>query len=235
MKKIITAILLLTAYVSFGQTPDSISTGKITLGLNFSPDYCFRQLQAGSAQDAIVKNRDSIDIPKFGYTTGVSLLYQLKDRIFIESGIQFSDKGEKTKAIELDPLEPDPLLVSNQVSFKYHYYYLQLPVKVNYMFTSGKVHFFVSSGFSFNFFLNSRTVMKFEGTDKTSESDSRQDISTFNIEFLLGGGIDYSINKRLNIRLEPIYRQSVIPLVDAPVKQYQYSLGANTGVFYKLN
>ena len=205
------------------------------MGLNFSPDYCFRQLNTSAGEDWITESRDSNEIPKFGYTTGLSLLYQLKERIFIETGLQLSDKGEKTKTIELHPLEPDPLLISNRVSFKYHYYYLQLPVMVNYVCIKGKVQLFVSSGFSFNIFLNSRNVMKFEGTDKTAESDSPQDISTFNIEFLFGGGIDYRINKRLNIRLEPIYHQSIIPLVDAPVKQYQYSFGANTGVFYKLN
>ena len=42
--KFITTLFVLTAYFCFGQTSDKNSTNNISLGLIFSPDYCFRAL-----------------------------------------------------------------------------------------------------------------------------------------------------------------------------------------------
>ncbi len=222
-------------FISFGQTSDVISTGEYSWGLTFSPDYCYRTLNSESSGQWIADLRDSTEIPKFGFTTGLSLLFRPWNRISFETGIQYSDKGEKTIILELNPLEPDPALPTNQVRFNHHYYYLDIPLKINYTVLKGKVKIFVSAGFSTNIYLYQQTKLSFVGSDETNLSTSSGDFSRFNVALLIGGGIDYDIGKRLIFRLEPIYRRSVTPVVDAPIKQYQYSIGANFGLYYKLN
>ena len=233
-KKIITTIIILTTYVSFGQTSDAISTGKIALGLTFSPDYSYRTLISESSFRWLTELRDSTEIPKFGYTTGLSLIYKFKDRILLETGLCLSDKGEKTKIKELDYGETDPTFPTDRITLNYHYYYLDLPIKANYIVLKGNVQIFVSAGLSTNIFLFQRTKIKFEGSDESDASSSFDGMTRLNFAFLLGAGIDYKINKMLNIRAEPIFRHSITPIVNAPIKQYQYSCGVNFGLHYTL-
>ena len=232
---IITTIFIVNAYISFGQTSDVVSTKKISLGVIFSPDYCYRSLNSETSNQWIVDSRDSIEIPKYGFTTGLSLLLEPWNRISFETGLHYSNKGEKTKTIELYPAEPGPALPTNRIRFIYHYYYLDIPIKVNYIVLKGKVKIFVSAGFSTNIYLYQRTKVIFDGSDETSSSSSSGELSRLNFAVLIGGGIDYIINNRLNFKLEPIFRRSITPIVDAPIKQYQYSIGANFGLYYKLN
>ena len=229
-----TIIFIFITIISFGQTSDEISSREFSLGLTFSPDYCYRALNSESSGQWIADIRDSTEIPKFGFTTGLSLLFKPWNRISFETGIQFSDKGEKTITIELIPLEPDPALPTTQVRINHHYYYLDIPIKVNYMVLKRKVKLFVSAGFSTNIYLYQQSKLSFVGSDVTNTSSGSGDLSRFNVAILIGGGIIYDISKRLIFRLEPIYRRSVTPIADAPIKQYQYSIGANFGLYYKL-
>ena len=233
--KIIITIFILNAYISFGQTSEIVSTKKISLGVIFSPDYCYRSLNSDTSIRWIVDYRDSIEIPKYGFTTGLSLLLEPWNRISFEAGLHYSDKGEKTKMMELNPLEPDPALPTNRARFIYHYYYLDIPVKINYIVFKGKVKISVSAGFSTNIYLYQRTKAIFDGIDETGSSSGSEELSRLNFAVLIGGGIDYIINNRLDFKLEPIFRRSITPIVDAPIKQYQYSIGANFGLYYKLN
>lgn len=235
MKTIIFTIsLILTGYLSIGQTFDTVSKGKILLGLTFSPDYCYRTINSESSNQWIIDNRDSTEVPKFGYTTGISLIFKPWNRFTFETGFHFSDKGEKTIILELKPAEPDPALPTNRVRFNHHYYYLDIPVKINYCVLKRKVSLFVSAGFSTNLYLYRKTKTCFIDSDETNSTTSNEDLSRLNVAILFGGGIDYNISNKLNCRFEPIYRQSIISIVDAPIKQYQYSIGANFGLFYKL-
>jgi hypothetical protein len=36
------------------------------------------------------------------------------------------------------------------------------------------------------------------------------------------------------MRLEPIFRYSLTPLADAPIKQYNYSIGGQLGIIYNF-
>lgn len=233
--KALIIILILTASISFSQNSDIISTRKISYGVTFSPDYCYRTLNSEASKQWVIDLRDSTEIAKFGFTTGISLIIKPWDRISLETGLHFSDKGEKTIILELNPIDPnDPALPTNQIKLNYHFYYLDIPIKANYIVLKGKANLFVSAGFSVNIHLSNQTIVHFVGSEEKQTWSNNVDLSRVNMAILIGGGIDYSINDKLNLRLEPIYRRSIIPINDASVKQYQYSIGANFGLFYKL-
>ena len=136
--------------------------------------------------------------------------------------------------MEFEPVVPDPALPTNQVRFSHHYCYLDIPIKANYLILKGKINLIVTAGFSTNIYLYQRTKVSFVGSDETNSSSNSEDLSRLNVAVLLGGGIDYNINQRLKLRVEPIFRYSIMPIVDAPIKQYQYSIGVNFGLYYQL-
>ncbi|PKP33115.1 MAG: hypothetical protein CVT99_01295 [Bacteroidetes bacterium HGW-Bacteroidetes-16] len=235
-KKIITIFILLSTCIGYGQTSDVISPGKIALGLNFSPDYSYRWLVAKPSFGWMKEIRDSTELPRLGFTTGLSLFYQLTERITLESGLQFADKGVKSTIYNdyIAVNEDDPAIPPDGARFVYHDYYLELPIKINYIVLSGKIQLFVAGGISLNYFLFHRTTTIIVGTNKKSSGSGFDGNARFSVALLTSAGIDYNILKRTNLRLEPIFRGSLISNYEAPLKQYQYSLGINLGLYYKL-
>jgi len=233
MRKLFITILILIPLINFSQQSDSTSTKNLIVGLTFSPDYCYRTLIANKSAQWIVDIRDTSETYKFGFTTGLRFVYKLNRRFAIETGLLFSDKGEKTKKLKLVNLSGEMGVAENN----YHYYYIDLPLKFNYTFILKRLKFFISGGVSTNIFLTQKTTSTLEysdGSTETINSSSNSLLSKVNIVALGGFGIDYNFTNRLNCRIEPTYRRSIIPIADTPIKQYQYSFGANVGLFYNL-
>jgi len=236
MKTKITSLLfILVSAVVFGQTAEPVSSSKVSIGISFSPDYCYRSLHPKSSYQFGTEFRDTMEVAKLGYTTGLSLLYKPWDRISFETGLYFSDKGYKTKVIDLYDINPPTHLAVNRAKTIYHYYYLDIPIKLNYYLLKGKVDLFVSAGVSANIYLSSRAIFKLEDPEETQTTSSSGDLSQLNMAVLIGGGVDYEISNRLNLRIEPIFRHAITPVVDAPIKEYQYSIGTNFGLYYTLS
>lgn len=236
-------ILTLIPLTTFCQSKDTINKKKIEIGLIFSPDYCYRSLQPDPStqwSEGIASRRDSFEIPKFGYTTGAGVLFSLTNKITLETGLLFSDKGEKTKYHHLTTGSPDPLL-GEKIRFVYHYLYLDVPVKANYFVLMGKVKLFLSAGISANIFLTQKTSSIIEYSDgSTARNNSTGFINDFyskvNLAAIAGVGINYGLTSRLNLRIEPVYRRSITSITASPssIKGYLYSIGINTGIYYRL-
>jgi opacity protein-like surface antigen len=245
MKKLLLLLIPLLPSIIFSQTPDSSGTRKFAIGLVFSPDYCYRTLKPDGAamSQYIAKNRDSTELPRIGFTTGLSFLYQLKKRFTLESGLLFSDNGEQTKNTALifgtglngQPGVSDP--VTNK--FIYHYKYLDIPLKVNYALLTKRLSIFLSGGLSANFFItetNTSIQTYSDGHTTTSSSTSRSGsgLSALNLAFVAGAGVSYNLSGKLALRVEPVYRRSITSIIDAPVKGYLYSAGLNMGIYYRF-
>ena len=233
---VIVFLLIFLNTTAFGQQTEISSTKHFSVGITFSPDYCFRTLNIDQAGQWVVDLRDSLEQAKFGFTTGLSFRFELSKKINIESGLKFSDKGEQMKDIELIFLEPEP---NDPVksTLIYHYQYLDIPIKVNYFIFNKKPKIFISAGVSTNIFLNNRITSILEYADGSTERNNSANISQLdkvNIAGLCGLGIDFDISRKFNIRYEQIFRHSLTPIINVPLKQYSYSIGANIGLFYKL-
>lgn len=244
MKNIIFTILTLIPLTSICQSIDTIKVNsdqikKIYIGLTFSPAYCYRTLKTDDALgQLVIDSRDTREIPKFGFTTGVGLIYILNKRFNFETGLLFSDKGEKTKKTDLIWSQPDPILPIKS-TFIYSYQYLDIPLKVNYYIINKKLNFFISAGLSANIFLTYKqtSIQEFSDgrTEKHTSGSIYNNFSKVNFALLAGFGIDYDLNNKIRFRLESIYRRSINSIIDAPVKSYLYSAGLNAGIYYKLS
>ena len=87
-------MFIFLSIVAIGQPKEIDSTKKFSIGINFSPDYSYRRLHS-DIDDGFVEIRNKIESPRFGFTSGIVARYQLGSRFALESGLQFSDKGDK--------------------------------------------------------------------------------------------------------------------------------------------
>ena len=237
MKQIVFFLALLPLAL-FGQSSDPVRVKRFAIGLNYSPDYSYRTLKPTEQSKWIADSRDTIEIPKYGYTAGLNFLFRLNKKLTLETGLQYSNKGEKTKTRTLGILDPNsPQSPTNtiEVTFVYSYNYLDIPIKANYYLINQKFKLFLSGGISSNLFLSSTsksTISFAPGNSSTNTSKSSTKYSSVNFALLAGFGIEHQLNSRFSLRLEPIYRRSIIPIIDAPIRGYLYSAGMNFGFYY---
>jgi opacity protein-like surface antigen len=235
MKKNIVFILLFLPVLLFCQTKDTAKQDKIQIGIIGSADYCYRSLKADAASKWISDMRDTLEIPKLGYTLGISCLYEINKNIKIDVALLYSESGEKTKKYLLDN-NNDIRLPSNN-TFIYKYRYLDIPLKVNYYFLNKKLKLYATAGVSANVFLSKKTtsILEYSNFDtEKSKSVSSTGFSKINFAVLAGAGFNYSVSNKLDIKVEPIYRRSITSIINAPIKEYLYSTGLNFGIYYNL-
>ena len=242
MKLLTTFALILLSIFVFAQSVEKNPAKKFSVGVSFSPDYSYRKLYS-SDNDSFIDLRNETESPRFGFTTGIVTSYQISNRFVLESGILFSDKGDKYGFVLDDIILPgDPFNNRNDLSIpekhtsKYHYYFLGIPLKMNYYFFRKDVGLFMSMGVSVDYLLDAKYRSKSEFKDRTEKNVkplNNEDFNKVNTVGLAGFGIDYKITRRLKFQVEPIFRYSFTPLVNAPLKGYLYSFGVDFTVFFQ--
>jgi hypothetical protein len=236
MKRIIVILLAMLPFSAFCQNPAKLTSDKFAVGFVFSPNHCFRTLSSDASSEWISDSREDMEIPKLGFTTGASLIFKPTPRIALETGLLLSDKGEKTKKLTYNTIDPEsPLPIA--ATHNYHYVYLDIPAKVNYYILTGKAKLFVSAGASTNIFLKHTRTSTLEYNNGKEKKEFVSDNSGFNkVNFaaVAGLGMEYDITDKLRLRAEPIYRHSLGSIIDTPIKSYLYSAGVNFGIYSKL-
>jgi hypothetical protein len=105
-------------------------------------------------------------------------------------------------------------------------------------FTSEKVIVFARAGLSAGVFLSKKTkvIATYAGGDDAVHASSKQvGYARFNLSATIGAGIDYRLSKRFTVRAEPFYQRSLTSIVvDNSAREYLYSFGVTTGVYYSL-
>ena len=232
-KQLISILLILTSILSYSQESEISQRNSLHIGLTFSPDYCYRTLRTDPSYQDWADQQNSSQIPKFGYTTGINAILKFNKSIALEMGVQFSDKGMQTKMIKIEQEDPDQS-IPDEIHNTWHYYYIDIPIKANYFILKGKLNLFVSPGLSTNIFWVQKRVHSEFNPDNEETYFMSEGFNRFNMAVLFGTGIDYFFSKKFNLRIEPIFRYSLTPLNNSELKRYQYSIGANFGLYYKL-
>lgn len=228
---------------SFALTYNTKKKNPILIGLTFSPDYCYRTLVPNKSEQNditswLLENKNLREDPKFGFTTGVNMLYELDEKVWFETAVLFSNHGEKVKEqmLTFETYDANSPLTAK---FNYSYNYLKIPVKINYLLFTGKLKFFLSGGFSTNIFLyqSSITILTYaDGEQESSKTNTNTNKETLpiNLSAQIGCGINYDLNSKLLFRMEPIYRRSLTPTANASIKSYLYSFGVNLSIYLKI-
>lgn len=212
---------------------------KIALGFNFSPDYTNRTLKnnnGGASADMVINSRENTEIGKFGYTTGITISTQSGGHFSFESGLQFSNKGYRTKELEITSPFPDPNLPEKS-AFKHNYYYIDIPFRVNFMAGKEKIKFIGATGIAVNFLVSSKdkiTLIYRDGRTETRRGPAEPDYRNFNISPFISLGIQSQISTNAFIRIEPTFRYGLLKNMDTPVTEYIWNAGLNIGCYYRL-
>lgn len=212
---------------------------RIMIGVNFSPDYNFRTLtnkDGSSSNNIVIKSRNELEKAKYGYTTGLNVCINFQKHVALETGIQYSNKGYKTKNLNLIFAPPNSGLPVKSQSI-YAYKYIGVPLRVKFTFGTSKIRFLSSAGFMTNFLLKVKQTDISEYANGKTEEKTQSTTSGFkkvDISPLISVGIDYKLTDKIHVLAEPTFRYGVLKTRDAPVKENLWSTGVNIGVYHGL-
>ncbi len=229
-------LFVFTVLTIQAQEPEKNSSPKWSIGLSFSPDYCYRILKS-EYFSPVMEYRDETEIPKFGYTAGIGILRRLHRKLELESGICYSDKGYKTDKQNLSWVNSE-LDLPSKYSIVYRYQYFEIPVKLNYYLLNRKILAFLTGGASVGIFNRQQTKLILEHTDGSKNSTlSENDLgfSALNFSIFVGGGILCPVSKSWSIRMQPLCRMALTPLrPTVGLKEKLFSTGLEVGFYYTV-
>lgn len=206
------------------------------VGLNYSVDYCYRTLDANPDVQWIANLRNKDEVGVIGLNAGATYSYQFKKGLMLEGGFQYLRVGEKYENMTFVTVDSD-----GEGDFINYYDYVGVPIKIGYGLPVGKrLRLSIMSGISTNFFLarhyratvtyNNGTTEDYSSTYKKEPSGIQfEDVNVVSVSSL---GIDIRVFRAFSVRLEPTFRYSITPIMNAPIRQRPYSAGINTSIFY---
>jgi hypothetical protein len=237
MKYILTICLaLFYVDIAVAQSKDS-KLNKFELALIISPDINHRKIDytniiADLGPPGSNNNHRRLNI---GYTMGVNGVLKLYKKISLEAGIQFAnrsfeyelDMNNMKRNDVYDPMIPDAVVHKNR------YQYIDIPIRINYMFGNGKLKFVTGIGGVGN--ININESIKFESTYKNGRTDKgtiKQSVNQrLNLTGLFALGIHWQYNELSALRIEPNYRASLpVDISDIlDIEQRFYTVGLHIG------
>lgn len=244
MKQLALFLLLLTPFWDcYGQKNEPKETSvttfrKIQIGINFSPDICFRTLKnddGSSSSNLVITQRNALEIAKIGYTTGINACFNIKTFLAVEAGIQYSNKGYRTKKYDLVFAQPGQSF-PQQTKNIFSVHYIDVPLKVKYILGKKRLRFLGGIGLVTNIFLKEMVTKYYYYSDHTDKKRTATgfNYNTINLSSVVSIGIDYKINNRMNLRLEPTFKYSLLKMTPTPVVPYLYNAGLNVSYYFGL-
>ena len=227
--------LLFLPLTIFSQNSAPAKTGLVSVGLTYSPAYCYRFLHANDVDDDLLKMRNQAELPEYGFSSGLNIALSFSKIFALEAGVVYSSKGEKTKNDDTYYIDP-PRSISSAY-FTYHYYYIDIPVKADFYLLKRRLKLYLTMGISTNILIVLKTTMHAEypdGSKTKSSTTDREDLMGINIAGIAGAGISFDITKEIYIKAEPLFNCSIMPINRGGVHEFLYSIGLNTGIFYRF-
>jgi len=240
MKKLLIILFLLPIF-SFAQENETVEKSKVSIGLRLSPDYSYRIISQNDSEmsddqwEYLKNQQDSVNIPKLGYTYGLTFAYDFNDYVGIQTGIQYSNKGYRTISVNtVYDIDMPPGEAQNIFNFSY----LEIPLEIIGAYPAGKLQVIAGAGAAFGILASSsvKTI-----PDKPSDDFPVQinffdhDYNKFNITPSANLGARYLVSPNLSIRAQAKFRYSLLNHdEDASYVTNFISAGFNLGLFFNL-
>jgi hypothetical protein len=247
--RILLFFILATFYCLNADAQDSHNARGFAIGVSISPDVNYRTLKNndGSFSSGVVVDvRNDNETYKLGYTTGLNIVYRFTDKFEIESGLLFSNKGYRGRKTELTYgsqwngsgfNDSVPAGLPSSAQFSYSYYYIDVPLKASYSFGNKRLRGCIGAGVTLNNFINEKVSWKLWYPDGTTEKDHHGSEFAYNglsLSPLISAGINYRVNDKLNLKVEPTVRYGILNIINTPVTGYLWNVGLNAGLYLKL-
>ncbi len=214
MKKLLCIWMLLPL---FAQSQDS-TLHKVFIGVSFSNDLCYRLAKADNDVLELKSEFDSLESSRYGMTTGIFGGYFIRPNFSIQTGLLFTRRGYAI----------DTLMAAGLANMKFNYSYLELPIRATHVFRmQSKVQPIVSLGLFAGYMLKHRTTLYEIGAPLRLTYQDGQATSRFNLGVAASCGFQKNIWPNYLFQLDGVFRQSITPLSDTPLKRYLFSAGVN--------
>ena len=222
---------------------------RLSLGVNLSPDICNRTLKSRDGNPFLVSLRNKYEVSKWGYTLGINGCYILRKHINIDAGLQYSNKGYTAKSSDLtfgDLIDPRygyvcdlgaSVFARPNEKIIFNYIYLDVPVRIVYILGKKRLQFTTSLGVTTNILLRAtETSISTDSSGNKKQNTEKQAYKgkVATLTPTISAGINYQINSKTNMSIEPVFRYSLFDASSASVKTYLWSYGLMIGYYYKL-
>lgn len=128
-------------------------------------------------------------------------------------------------------LSPDNGFVTSDLSFSQIFHVMEIPFQLKYKLIDRKMDFNFLSGFSTNILLGNNLFLN-EGSSKRSIGEIEA-VNHINLSGDMGVGIEYAINKKLQLLFEPQFKYYLNSInKDNLISNRPYTLGFYTGMSY---
>jgi len=254
-RELLCVILLLINSFAFAQ-----SRSKWTLGASINPTFCAsinttssNSVVSGTNQSYSTYNDSISGKETYRFNIICPTLwfnYSLNMKWDIQTGLGYLDVGFQRLQSDIkfgDYLYPgvgsgrllEKTNASRNVAYDYRYQYLHIPVLFNY-------HIGRSGDYKFNFSLTGGmaldVLLKHKMTanlDFTMDGQNKYNIDSTGyagrilaLNIILGGRIDYKIDKTLTLMVQPIIGFYPISVSSSPISVYPFYFSLNTGLLY---
>ncbi|MEQ1733394.1 MAG: outer membrane beta-barrel protein [Bacteroidia bacterium] len=225
---ILIALTLITFTAKAQDTTQTIPSAKWQVGAQFSPD----------ATTGVYRFYPYGYTPSFGFATGLNASRKLNKRFRLDVGLLYAQRNDGLKDLVFSVDYRNGFSYDTLTSFKLKNNFIEIPLKLKWQFVQRKrCVFYATMGASANILVKSTSKFTYyNGTTNevysTEKHPTNFTTQTILPSALIGVGMEYKLNKKLNLVLQPEYRAYFL-------SGYGYietltALGLNCGVSYNL-
>lgn len=233
MKKLLVTILSIPLFLQAQDTPKS----KFSIGAHFSSDINYRKLENTTDDtfyDEIMEESNTREKNRMGYTGGVTLSYHISPKIFLSSGVLFSQKGYHSKPIYLTYRHISGQTKNRTASYIRTYDYIDIPIHLRYAFGNRKLQFIAGAGLNLNILLDSREERMIKEENFYQKLNTTKVYTPINLSPMVSVGVNYQLTPKINIMAEPTFRHQILKNNEYRLTEYLFNYGLNVSAFYKL-
>jgi hypothetical protein len=237
-KPLTSLLFTLLAIPAFAQEHNVNS--KFQVGLNLSPDICYRQIFVNKGNEgndllpAVINLRNSSERAKISYSGGLSVVYRQNQRFSFQTGLNYANLGYKSEIAGF--IGPVDEILPLSAKYIYNLHYLELPTKVNFIFGENRLQYSVGAGLTSAYLMEkNNTLVSYYGDSTTRKNIQSQDAyKPFNLFATLNVGLHYQLSNKLQLKFEPTIRYGLLQISDTPISGRVYNFGLNTGIYLEL-
>ncbi len=242
----LTLAFITSTFAGFSQS-EAVSRKGRFIGLNFTPEYSYRTLtntNGASTYDSLIRLRDGYEKALPGFTTGISFGYQLSNKLYLQTGLQFSKKGFRIPEGSFyygDITDPRRAFIYN-TNDKYpksginnfRFFYLDVPLKLSTSWGTHKLKLVAGAGVVTSIFLKESRrdrIVYSDDTRSTFEHTGKEKYSKVMFSPTVSAGIDWNHSGPFHLRVEPTFTYGISKIIDQPISAYLWSFGLNLGYY----
>jgi hypothetical protein len=166
------------------------------------------------------------------YSFGLTVQYNVTERIISKGGFQYSEKGYKLNYAYnfMDPGDP---FIPRSTNLKVRY--LSIPLFLGYYFKNREIIKLSSSiGIVSDFLINNNEKSVFEDDTERESEFLNRNLNQFLLSSQVNIGIEYHLEKKLIFIIEPYLRYGLNAVDDDIMESNSISYGGIISVNYKL-